>query len=1204
MRYLSFISAPLRRGAGRGLVLLTALLATAPFAAQAQTGGVRIGTAGTPDASAVLDLNSTSKGLLPPRLSTAQRDAIAAPAPGLTIFNTTTKKVNTWNGTSWDASLSATEQPYQNQSVTFAYTSPGTVQTYTVPPGVTSVQVDAKGAQGGGDSGLGNQQYFGLGGRVQATLAVVPGQVLQIRVGGAGAFSSNGAGAAGGYNGGGNVLVGGAGGGATDVRSAGGTLADRLLVAGGGGGSGFGANYSQGGAGGNLVGGNGTSPSGVSATGGSQTAGGSTGGALGTGGSANTGTTAFGGGGGGGYYGGGADASGSSRGGGGGGSSFVTPTGGTGVTMTAGVNSGNGSLTLVPSPGYAAPALSGVNFVNVPGDNLGNHTATQNLNLGANALVGNGGSTGLTIASNGAVATAGGITAGGNVQLGANQLVGNGGNTGLTIGSTGNVAVAADATVGGTVGIGPGSQAASAVLDVRSSTKGVLPPRLTQDQRNAITSPATGLTLYNTTTNKLSIWNGASWDEALSATQQPISYSAQTFTYTSPGTVQTYTVPPGVTSVQVDAKGAQGGEDLTYGNKGGRGARVQATLAVTPGQVLQVRVGQVGGFNTNSASPIGGGDNGGGGVTLGGAGGGATDLRSTGGTLADRLLVAGGGGGGGYSGAGSQGGAGGAPTGSNGLSDTGATTATGGTQAAGGSTGGALGTGGASTSTYSGGGGGGGYYGGGGSSGSSSGGGGGGSSFVTPTGTTGLAFTAGASTGSGSLTITPNPVYAAPTLDGSNFVNVPGDNLGNHTATQNLNLGANALVGNGGSTGLTVSSSGAIATASTLTTAGAITAGGNVQLGANQLVGNGGSTGLSIGSTGNVGIGTTASPTQKLEVIGNTTVTGTSYVSGSVGIGTPTPNSRLSISPTVAEAKLTLYDGGSNTAHYGFGVSGGQLNYHVDVSSSSHVFWAGGKNGNGTELLRIQGNGSVGIGTTPVANARLQVSGTALINGGGAAPNTSNATGIGCNSVYVGNSESEFSNYRGTAGGGFRFFSIAGTGAPTNGNQVAYISGSTGQYSVQSDRRLKTNITPLAQGLRTVLALRPVSYDFHTGRRLENGVVTFLPDDKPVRALGFVAQDLYQVVPEAVERPADDKKAFYTVSYSTLVPVLTQAIQEQQAQIEELKQQNATLKAEASSAKAEAGAAKAQAAQATATLETFEARLRRLESAAGGQVQR
>ncbi len=63
------------------------LLATS-FSAQAQTGGVGIGTT-TPNASAVLDVQSTSKSLLPPRLTVTQRDAIASPATGLVVYNTT-----------------------------------------------------------------------------------------------------------------------------------------------------------------------------------------------------------------------------------------------------------------------------------------------------------------------------------------------------------------------------------------------------------------------------------------------------------------------------------------------------------------------------------------------------------------------------------------------------------------------------------------------------------------------------------------------------------------------------------------------------------------------------------------------------------------------------------------------------------------------------------------------------------------------------------------------------------------------------------------------------------------------------------------------------------------------------------------------------------------------------------------------------------
>jgi uncharacterized protein (TIGR02145 family) len=54
-----------------------------------------------PAASSVLELSSTSKGFLPPRLTTAQRDAIATPAVGLMIFNTTKNCLEWYNGTLW-----------------------------------------------------------------------------------------------------------------------------------------------------------------------------------------------------------------------------------------------------------------------------------------------------------------------------------------------------------------------------------------------------------------------------------------------------------------------------------------------------------------------------------------------------------------------------------------------------------------------------------------------------------------------------------------------------------------------------------------------------------------------------------------------------------------------------------------------------------------------------------------------------------------------------------------------------------------------------------------------------------------------------------------------------------------------------------------------------------------------------------------------
>lgn len=55
----------------------------------------------SPAASAALDITSTSKGLLIPRMTTAERSAIAAPAKGLMVFDTNTNSFWFHNGTTW-----------------------------------------------------------------------------------------------------------------------------------------------------------------------------------------------------------------------------------------------------------------------------------------------------------------------------------------------------------------------------------------------------------------------------------------------------------------------------------------------------------------------------------------------------------------------------------------------------------------------------------------------------------------------------------------------------------------------------------------------------------------------------------------------------------------------------------------------------------------------------------------------------------------------------------------------------------------------------------------------------------------------------------------------------------------------------------------------------------------------------------------------
>ena len=233
-------------------------------------------------------------------------------------------------------------------TASFSYT--GAAQTWTVPAGVTQIALELRGAQGGGSypcSGA-REDDGGLGGLTQGNLAVTPGQVLNLFVGGQAPDVGNVTPAPGGFNGGGDGGQWGAGGGgATDVRVGGTALADRVAVAGGGGNTGC-PNHGTGGGGGGSSGDVGLNLSGgfVPGGGGTQSAGGAAGtapgvaGQLGLGGSAAQYHVA---GGGGGYYGGGA----AWAAGGGGGSDYFG--GLTAASTTSGVQTGNGSITITYS---------------------------------------------------------------------------------------------------------------------------------------------------------------------------------------------------------------------------------------------------------------------------------------------------------------------------------------------------------------------------------------------------------------------------------------------------------------------------------------------------------------------------------------------------------------------------------------------------------------------------------------------------------------------------------------------------------------------------------------------------------------------------------------------------------------------------------------------------------------------------------------
>ncbi|MFT5823475.1 MAG: hypothetical protein ACI8ZM_004736 [Crocinitomix sp.] len=280
--------------------------------------------------------------------------------------------------------LSIASVSFGQDVTTYDYT--GGEQTYIVPAGVTEIQFDVLGAEGGDIEGTtigwgGTSDIFldaGNGGQVTGLLTVTPGETLYLYVGGEGSETS------GGYNGGGDPescsgteVIAAGGGGASDIRQGGTDLDNRVAVAGAGGGvagNGGGPYKSTAGsgAGGGLTGqmaltetgsgpctrgGPGTPVSGgVGGNNSCWCTGGIVGGSgsLGIGGSSlcapsglstcscdGTGCTS-GGGGGGGYYGGGA---GVCFAGGGGGSSYTDP-GATDVEHNQGAREGHGQIII------------------------------------------------------------------------------------------------------------------------------------------------------------------------------------------------------------------------------------------------------------------------------------------------------------------------------------------------------------------------------------------------------------------------------------------------------------------------------------------------------------------------------------------------------------------------------------------------------------------------------------------------------------------------------------------------------------------------------------------------------------------------------------------------------------------------------------------------------------------------------------------
>ena len=421
----------------------------------------------------------------------------------------------------------------------------------------------------------------------------------------------------------------------TGTSSGTGTIVAELVTVGGGGGA---ADYTA--TGGNATysgtaasGGIGIGGTAVAATGGSQTAGGTpaSGGANQSGAAGiiiKGGNAGYrGGAGGGGYYGGGGGGSdnggGANYAGGGGGSSW---TGYSGFTLISGSNS---------TDGYTAPGTGTSGYISgvATGGATGGGTGGAGLILLAS--IGNAYAEAMRIGTTGNVGIGTAVpttlldVAGTSRAQTVSTLAFNTSSMNATSMSTATGAVST-LNVNSLTAIGATVNKAGLTT---SNTYGTGSDTLTIQTTSGGTSGGVASLYFGTPTygyplgRIAALDTGSTYDTSAlifqnaTITANSAASGANTFTYT--GSAQSYTVPAGVTSITVKMWGAGG---ANQGGSGGAGAYLTGSLAVTPGQVLSLIVGQAGRNDGISSGTYGGG----GSATSGyGSGGGRSAIQAT-----------------------------------------------------------------------------------------------------------------------------------------------------------------------------------------------------------------------------------------------------------------------------------------------------------------------------------------------------------------------------------------------------------------------------------------------------------------------------------------------------------------------------------------------------------------------------------------------
>ncbi len=283
-------------------------------------------------------------------------------------------------------------------------------------------------------------------------------------------------------------------------------------------------------------------------------------------------------------------------------------------------------------------------------------------------------------------------------------------------------------------------------------------------------------------------------------------------------------------------------------------------------------------------------------------------------------------------------------------------------------------------------------------------------------------------------------------------------------------------------------------------------------------------------------------------------------VYGNLGIGVyPQAGAAVTIQSS-QHGKIAL-QGNPGGSHYGIGVSSNTLMIHAQTSSNDIAFGIG-RTASFGELMRLKGDGRVGIGTAAIdASRTLQVvsNSQSLLSlasrgafGSGAIEFISDF-GLGSKwrpgfvqSEDNGNFTGRLAFYTNGAGFASAFNLVKGFQIQ---NGMAFTQ--TGVLSSFSDERLKTNIEPYSDGLNVVQQLQPIRFEYNE----------LSPFPGAAKQVGISAQQLEKVAPYMVDKTSqngmDDMRSVNNQAY---IFMLINAVKEQQVQIEAMKKEIETLK--------------------------------------------